>query len=85
VPAPGSGIEAPDIVFYVGGIKAKKGRIGSAPKSVRLGVRNTIAAAFYAPNGTIWLVSDTAATGAFVARDLEIGVNVSLMLDSAFR
>ena len=84
-PAPGSALTAHDIVFYVGGINGRHGTIGSHPKSAQIGVRNTIFANLYAPLGTIWLQEGTAATGAFVARDVEVGVRVSLTLDSAFQ
>jgi hypothetical protein len=84
-PATGSGIAARNIVFWVGGINGKKGAIGSHPKSVEIGGRNTVQANFYAPNGTIWLGEGTDLTGAVVARDVEIGVRVTLILDSAFQ
>ncbi|MDP3064364.1 MAG: PKD domain-containing protein, partial [Chloroflexota bacterium] len=83
-PADGSGINAKNIVFWIGGISGKKGTIGSHPKSVQIGVSNSVQANIYAPNGTIWLAEKTTATGAFVARDVEVGAKVTVSLDSAF-
>ena len=37
----------------------------------------------FAPNGTIWLRSQVEATGAFIARDVEIGTAVTLILDGS--
>jgi hypothetical protein len=84
-PADGSGIAAHDIVFAVGGISGPAAGPGSQSTAVELGMRDIIHANVYAPNGTIRLRSQATATGAFVARDVEIGVGVTLTLDSAFK
>lgn len=84
-PAPGSSLTAKNIIFHVGGINGKNGKLHSNPKSVQIGVANRVFANFYAPAGTIWLREGTVAVGAFVARDIEVGLLVSLTLDSAFQ
>jgi hypothetical protein len=54
------------------------------PIVVHIGEQNTIEANVYAPGGTIWLGTKTAATGAFVGRSVQVGEKVDLRLDSAF-
>ena len=83
-PAAGSSISARNIMFWVGGINGRKGGVKSHPMSIQIGTDNTLAANLYAPNGTIWLASGTVATGAFVAKDVEIGTKVTVALDSSF-
>ena len=83
-PAAGSDLTAHDVVFYVGGINLRRGTIGSHLKSVQIGVSSTVRANVYAPAGAIWLCEGTEGTGAFVAKDVEVGVRVTLTLDSAF-
>lgn len=75
-PHPGSGIDASDIIIFV------NGNNGSM-KAVE-GVNTDIDANIYAPNGTIWLETNTDATGSYIAKDIKIDQNVTLTLDSAF-
>ena len=49
------------------------------------GTDNTLSMNLYAPNGTIWLEDSTQATGAFLGKDVEVGLNVQVTLDSAFQ
>lgn len=83
-PGPGAAIDASSIVFYVGGVNGTGGGLAATPKTVEIGVDNTVSANLYAPNGTIWLQDRTQATGAFVGRDLDVAVDVQVALDSAF-
>jgi hypothetical protein len=53
--------------------------------SVQVGSNSIVQANIYAANGTVWLKSGTAATGAFIGVHVRIGVNVTLTLDSAFK
>ena len=72
---------AKSIIIYVAG---QDGPPKGAGEAVTIGAKNTIKANFYAPNGTLWLGKGVVATGAFVARDLIIGDNTVLNLNSAF-
>ncbi len=53
-------------------------------KVAQIGDRCTIKANIYAPNGTLWLKSNSKATGAFIGKVLRIGQGVELWLKSAF-
>ncbi len=83
---PQSGVEigAADIVFYVAGINGNNGNFGATPKAAQLGLNNTVLANFYVPNGTLWLRQGTVATGAFLGRDVIVGEQVQVALESAF-
>ncbi len=83
-PLDGSGLVASDIIFYVAGINGNNGNLGATPKAAQLGLGNTVSANFYVPNGTLWLRQGTEASGAFLARDVNIGENVQLSIESAF-
>jgi hypothetical protein len=83
-PQSGSGIGAADIVFYVAGINGNNGNLGATPKAAQLGLKNTVLANFYVPNGTLWLRQGAVATGAFLGRDVIVGENVQVALESAF-
>lgn len=83
-PSPGATIDASSIVFYVGGLNGTTGGLTQTPKAVEIGVDSTFSANLYAPNGTAWLQDRTQATGAFVGRDIDLGADVQVTLDSAF-
>lgn len=83
-PDPATSLAASDVVFYVAGINGASGALGATPKAAHLGINSTVRANFYVPNGTLWLRQGTAATGAFLARDVDVGVGVSVALDTAF-
>lgn len=83
-PQSGSGIGAADIVFYVAGVNGNTGNFGATPKAAQLGLKNTVLANFYVPNGTLWLRQGTEATGAFLGRDVIVGEHVQVKLESAF-
>lgn len=57
---------------------------GDVPMVVQIGERNTLLANIYAPNGTVWLKSNTKATGSFIGKQARIGERVELKLESAF-
>jgi hypothetical protein len=84
-PAAGASIDASSIVFYVGGINGTTGGLTQTPKAVEIGTGNTVAINLYAPNGTIWLQDGGLATGAFLGKDIDVGVNVQVTLDSAWQ
>jgi predicted acyltransferase (DUF342 family) len=83
-PAAGSGVTAAQIIFYVGGIDGTTGSLGSLPRAVNFGKANTVQANVYAPNGTVALGRDSAATGAFLARDVLIDQSSSVSAASYF-
>jgi RHS repeat-associated protein len=83
-PAPGSGISAKDIRIYVNGINGWSGRLYAVPKAAEVGFNNIIEANIYAPNGTIWIRPGTVAGGAFIGKDVRIGMNVQVNLNSGF-
>lgn len=83
-PAPESGIDASDIVVHVAGVNGKNGNLGSTPRAVKLGVAVEAHGNFYAPNGTIEMNQNGVHTGAFLARDVLVGVSVDVTLDSSF-
>ena len=83
-PAAGAAIDASGIVVYVGGVNGTTGTLAATPKAVDIGVDNVVGANLYAPNGTLVLGDRTQATGAFIARDVQVGANVQVTLDSAW-
>lgn len=83
-PEDGSDIGAQDIRIYVNGINGNTGKLGATPKAAVIGQNNTVTASIYAPNGTLWIKHGSVAQGAFIAKDVKIGKNVEVTLDSAF-
>ncbi len=83
-PADGSSIDASNIVFYVAGMNGNNGNLHASPKAAQIGILNNVKANFYVPNGTFWLRGLTDATGAFIAKDVRVGVNVDIYEKSAF-
>jgi len=83
-PAAGATIDASSILFYVAGINGTSGTLAATPKAVEIGTDNVLKANLYVPNGTLWLQDSTQATGAFLGKDIDVGINVQVQLDSAF-
>ena len=83
-PSDGSGISASDIIFYVAGINGNSGNLGATPKAAEIGEKNTLFANLYVPNGTLWFRQNTNATGAFLAKDIIVGEDVQLTMNSFF-
>ncbi len=83
-PATGAPITASSIVFYVGGINGTAGGLTEAPKAVEIGIDSLFSANLYVPNGSIWLKDRTLATGAFVGKDVRVGPDVQVTLNSAW-
>ncbi len=83
-PAAGATIDASSILIYVAGINGTSGALTATPKTVEIGVDNVLKANVYAPNGTLWLQDRTQATGAFLGKDIDVGVDAQVNLDSAF-
>jgi hypothetical protein len=83
-PQASSGVNASDIIFYIEGVNGNNGNLVATPKAAQIGIGNTIHANFYVPNGTLWLRQGTTATGAFIARDVDVGIGVKVTLDSFY-
>jgi hypothetical protein len=83
-PDPASAVTASEVVFYVAGINGGSGNLGATPKAAKIGIGSTVGANFYVPNGTLWLRQNTVAAGAFLGRDVDVGIGVELTLASAF-
>lgn len=81
-PAEGASIDASHIVFYVAGINGNSGNLGATPKAAQLGLANVADANFYVPNGTLYLRRNSHVTGAFLGRDVIVGINAEVSLDS---
>jgi len=77
-------VTAKDIVIYVGGVNGKNGHIRSNPKSAVIGVKNTVKANLYAPNGTLWIREGSEVEGCFIGKDVIIGVKTKVKLESGF-
>ena len=75
---------ANQIVFYIGGINGSNGNLGATPKAAQIGIANTVEANFYVPNGTLWIRQNSQATGAFIGKDVDVGIGVKIWLRSAF-
>ncbi|MGE5845491.1 MAG: hypothetical protein ACM34O_02120 [Ignavibacteria bacterium] len=65
-------------------INGTAGTLSAAPKAVKIGIKNKVKANFYVPNGTLWIMMNSDLEGAFIAKDLSIGVGTKIKLNSAF-
>ncbi|HEV2844552.1 MAG TPA: hypothetical protein VG477_06880, partial [Thermoanaerobaculia bacterium] len=81
-PATGATIDASSIVFFVAGANGTTGGLAETPKSVEIGTDNVLKANVQAPNGTIWLKDRTQATGALLGKDVQVGPDAQVTLDS---
>ena len=77
-------LSANQIVFYIGGINGSNGNLAATPKAAQIGIANTVKANFYVPNGTLWIRQNSQATGAFIGKDVDVGIGVKVWLKSAF-
>ena len=83
-PATGAMIDASDIVFHIAGSNGTTGTLAATPKTVEIGVDNVIWANIYAPNGTIWMKDRTQVRGVLLGKDVQLGPDVQVTLDSSF-
>jgi hypothetical protein len=79
-----SSMSAKDIIFYVGGINGATGNLSAVPKAAKIGINNKVKANFFVPNGTLWIMMNSDAEGAFIAKDVSVGVGTRIKLNSAF-
>ena len=77
-------LSANQIVFYIGGINGSNGNLGATPKAAQIGLSSTVKANFYVPNGTLWIRQNSKVTGAFIGKDVDVGIGVKVWLKSAF-
>jgi hypothetical protein len=83
-PASGASVTAAGIVFHIGGINGTGGGITETPKAVEIGTDNILTANIYAPNGTLWLADRTQARGSFIGKDVQVGPDVQVTLQTAW-
>ncbi|HSF41944.1 MAG TPA: cadherin-like domain-containing protein, partial [Thermoanaerobaculia bacterium] len=83
-PAAGATIDGSDIVIHVGGVNGTGGGLAETPKAVELGADNVIWANVYAPNGTIWMRDRTEVQGVLLGKDVQLGPDVQVTMDSSF-
>lgn len=83
-PAEDAAITAGDIVFHVGGKNGSDGLLASTPKAVFIGEASRVSANIYAPNGTLQALGECTLEGAFIARDVQIGQETTVKLNSGF-
>ena len=83
-PEDGSGISAKNIRIYVNGIDGSTGNLDAKPQAARIGYDNILHANIYAPNGTVWIKHGTVADGAFIGKDVKIGYDAQVTLNSGF-
>ena len=77
-------LSADEIIFYVEGINGNNGNLGATPKAAKIGISNTVKANFYVPNGTLWLRQNSEVEGSFIGKDVDVGIGVTVKLNSAF-
>ena len=83
-PDSNAGGRAKDVVLYIGGFNGKKGRLKDEPKAADIGKKSQVRANIYAPNGTLWIRERGQVEGSFIAKDVIIGKEVKVRLDTAF-
>ncbi len=83
-PEPGANISAKNIIIYVKGKNGSNGEITAEPKAVTIGIRHSLKANIFAPNGTIWFKARGFSEGAFIGKDIEVDFYVEFILKSAF-
>jgi hypothetical protein len=83
-PNTGTSINASAIIFYVAGINGTGGGLAETPKAVEIGTDNLLTANVYAPNGTLQIGDRTVAGGTFFGKDVQIGPDVQVTLQTAW-
>jgi hypothetical protein len=83
-PAASADISAADIIFYVGGTDGKSRWLIAKQKAVDIDFNTKITANLYAPNGTLSIGLNAKLHGAFIARDVLVGLNAKVWHNSAF-
>jgi hypothetical protein len=84
-PDPDSAIGAKDLVIHVEGQNGGSGKPVSLPMAAIIGLGADIRANLFAPNGTIWIGAGSKTRGAFIARDVVVGMGTDVSLETAFK
>jgi RHS repeat-associated protein len=80
-PADGSGLTAPDVELLVAGINGQTGELGATPRAAAVGPHGSLVARLLVPNGTATFGEGTSVTGRLVARDIDLGPQVTVVKD----
>jgi hypothetical protein len=71
--AAGAGLTAKGVRLEVSGKNGDDGSLGASPKAASFGRDTRLTALVLVPNGTLVMGDDSDATGAFLARDVDVG------------
>ena len=71
--ASGTTLTARDVHIEVSGQNGTTGSLGATPPAASLGTGNVVTALILVPNGTLSMGTGIVATGAFMARDIDVG------------
>lgn len=77
-------VNARDLVIYVDGVNGTNATLDETPKAAVIGTSCKVKSNIYVPNGTLYIMQDSEIEGALIAKDLEIGSKVKVLLKSAF-
>lgn len=83
-PVDGSGLTPAAMRIQVDGINGTTGVVGATPPSVHVGQSSKILATLYATAGSLILDQSVEGNGAFLGRDILVGHNSRLTLNSAY-
>jgi len=83
-PADGSGLTPVAMRIQVDGINGTTGVLGATPPSVHVGQSSKIFATLYATAGSLILDQSVEGNGAFLGRDILVGHNSKLTVNSAY-
>jgi hypothetical protein len=79
-----SGVDASEILVYVNGKNGENGKLKSSPKAAQVGIQAQFLANLYAPNGTLWLRQRSRSEGAFIGRDVRVGIRADVRINSSW-
>ena len=83
-PDPNSALGAKDVIIYVDGQNGGSGQPVSLPMAGIIGLAAKVKANMFAPNGTLWIGAESTVEGAFVAKDVVVGMGADVRMDTAF-
>ncbi len=83
-PADGSGLTPAAMRIQVDGINGTTGVVGATPPSIHVGQSSRVLATLYATAGSLILDQSVEGNGAFLGRDILVGHNSRLTLNSAY-
>jgi hypothetical protein len=84
-PDPNSALSAKDLIIYIDGQNGGSGKPVSLPMAGIIGLAANIKANMFAPNGTLWIGAASKVEGAFVAKDVVVGMGADVKLDTVFQ